>query len=381
MRYVRSGDAFAATVVVYDEDGAAVDLTNAALSASLLDARGGVAVTLTAAMGSETGEIAVSADTSTWPSGVPLRLVVAHDDVPTFPGIMITAVDAAAMTTITITSPSWSERGGDSAGKAATLARDMPSGGSSGLLFEAVTTSTASVAPTTEAQGESAAGGAPPAGTLTPTGGVAATWMPSIELLEFSTDGAFEGVQLRRILTGTLPEDGYVVDVGIGYLATDPNAYGVIMFGYEQNAGTAFTGLGLYMRDGATNCDLMAVGDDGSGAPYTPTAVVATMGFNNTLNDWTYGPVRVVLEFRKLDGVSPTQWAVRILTISRSGGAYMTCLSQVAYPEASFGTPIVLNGWAPDRIGVGFWNTAGAQVCTMRLSHLRVYSLGSAVPA
>ena len=258
------------------------------------------------------------------------------------------------------------------------------SGGSTpiGLLYEFDTTVTTGVAGTTEAQGESGPGGTAPAGTLTPTGNIAAQWMASRKLLKFAANASHTGILVRRILAGTLPAAGYVLDIGIGDLVNASlNTYGVIMLGYQQHAGTDFTGIGFRVIDSATNLDLIGVGDDGTSSPYTPTLMggAGATGFYNVLNDWTRGPVRIVAEFRKLDNQATAQWGVRVLTYSLSGQVPSDVFSRVSHPETGWTTPITFTNWTPDRIGIGLWNTGAAAAAEIHISHLRVFSLGSPV--
>lgn len=249
-----------------------------------------------------------------------------------------------------------------------------------GLLFELDTTVTTDVASTTEAQGNSGpAVYTAPAGTLTPTGNIAATWMASTKLIKFVANASQTGILVRRILAGTLPTGGFILDYGIGNLISNTNSYGVVMIGFQQNAGTSFTGLGLRVLDSATNLDLFAVGDDGIQATDTPVQVTAT-NFNQVPNDWTFGPIRVVVEFRKLDNVTPTQWALRVAVFSRSSGINSDIWSRVAYPESGYSVPLTgFDGWTPDRVGVGIWNSGAASAAEFHLSHLKIWSLGTNV--
>lgn len=257
---------------------------------------------------------------------------------------------------------------------------DALSGG--GALFELDTTVTTDVAGTTECEGESGPGGTAPAGTLTPTGNIDAEWHSTEKCLGFAVDAAHTGIHVRRIITGALPAEGYILDVGIGHAdSTVFTSSLVLMLAYQQGSGTAFRGLAYALLPYGGTPAIVAVGDDGTGPPSSPVHV-DTGAAMLPWDDWTRGPIRLVIEIRKTDGATPTaKWRISVKTYMRSGEVIHEQYSQTATPESGFTTPLDLDAWSPDRVGVGVWNSGSAEAYEFRLSHLRVYSLGSAIPA
>lgn len=254
-------------------------------------------------------------------------------------------------------------------------------GGGGGLLFELDTTTTDDVATTTECEAESGPAGLAPAGTLTPTANVAAPWGVSTDrVITFAADASHAGVHVRRILTGTLPAAGYILDVGIADLGTGSfTSYPLVMIAYQQNTGTAFTGLGFRMAEGSGTLSLIGVGNDGSGAPYTPVnSGVGLITASLTGAEFDRGPIRLIFEIRKVDAQTPAEWHLRVTMIAHFDYVQTIVYSGVIHPMTGFPTGIDSDGWAPTRVGIGIWNDHGAtaEAASVSVSHLRVYELG-----
>lgn len=256
-------------------------------------------------------------------------------------------------------------------------------GGSSGMLFELDTTVTTDLNSSTDVEGEAGATAGAPVGTLTVTGDVASDWMPSQKVLTLTTDGTFYGLLARRLLCGTLPAAGYILDIGLGGVTGGATNFGLILIGYQPGgAADEPTGLGIYIGDGSSDATIMAIGDDGSGAPHTPTYVAAGAVFDvGTPTALTGGPWRLIVEFRKVDAASPAQWTIRGVTYVGNGAVRSAIRSGEDYPDGGFSTPVTLDGFTPSRIALGGWNQGVAAALSFAVSHLRIYSLGSPVPA
>lgn len=244
----------------------------------------------------------------------------------------------------------------------------------SSLLFELDTTVTTDISATTELIGKVGVGGTTPAGTLTPTANVSSLFMPSLKVLEFNHSADAYGLHIRRVLAGTLPAEGWILDIGVANLDTLFTSRGVIMFAYEQLTGTTGRGLGLEMTDGSGTISLMGIGDDGTGAPFTPVNVDSGV-ITYALSDWTRGPVRFIITFRKLNGQTPAQWMMHF-NISWNN-PLENLYSGVKNPKTSFSTQVEMDGWAPDRIGLGLWqqHNSTPEDAKISFSHLRVYTL------
>lgn len=252
-----------------------------------------------------------------------------------------------------------------------------------GALFELDTTVTTGLQASTDVEGEYGAGAGAPAGTLSVAANVAADWNADEKVLVLSTSADFQGLLARRVLCGDLPAEGYILDVGVAGVTGGSVGHALILVGYQPGAAADEpTGLGLYFSEAASAPAIMAIGDAGTGAPHTPTAVANGPTWGSYYpTAMTLGPYRVVVEFRKTNGATPTaRWSMRIRTWGRDA---VSCglASGVEYPDSGFSTPIALDGFSPTRIAVGCWNQSIAAAGAFKISHLRVYPLGALLPA
>lgn len=254
-------------------------------------------------------------------------------------------------------------------------------GAAPGLLFEIDTTVTSGLSATTEVQGKQSPGGPAFAGTITPAGDVSSPWDSATKLLQLTTSGAMVGIGLRRVLCGTLPTAGFIVDVGIGDLDALTSTYLVIAL-YEQRAGTDARGIGIGIQNGLTQLNVIGFGDDGTDSPAintSPLNITSADSWPSGPAAFDRGPARAILEFRKVDASSPERWTLRVTLIS-IGGVTSQTYSGIAYPATGWSTSLDLAGATMSRIGIGAWCTA-AEGGAMSISHLRIYELGSALPA
>lgn len=394
--YVRRGAAFSGTLTVY-VDGAEDTTTSSGsgFAATLCTQRGRTIRTLTAAAGTGDGEIAFEDGngTGSWPIGVVFLHVAWTDSAGNgralYPPIEIDVVGASEVHEVAVASPAWRLRGQSSDGSIARLSglgggggTAASGGGGSGLLFELDTTSATDIETTTEVQGKTAPSGTAFAGTVTPTGNVAAPWDSATKVLQITTSGAMVGLGLRRVLCGTLPTAGFIVDVGIGDLDVLTNTRLVIAL-YEQRAGTNGRGIGIGIQSGMAQLDVIGFADDGADAPAVNTSPIAFMSADSWATapgTFDRGPSRAILEFRKVDASSPEVWTMRATLIGPSGSITSQTYSGIAYPATGWSTSLDLAGATMDRIGIGAWCTS-AEGGDMSISHLRIYSLGSSVPA
>lgn len=251
-----------------------------------------------------------------------------------------------------------------------------------GLRFELDTTVTSDISATTEVQGKYAPGGSPFAGTITPAGNVAAPWDSATKMLSLTTSGGMSGIGLRRVLCGDLPSDGFIVDVGIGDLDVLVSTYLVIAL-YEQRAGTEGRGIGIAIQHSLAQLNVIGFADDGIDSPAintSPLTFMAADSWGGAPANFDRGPARAILEFRKVDASSPERWTLRVTLIS-IGGVTSQTYSGIAYPSASaWSTALDLAGASMTRLGLGAWCTV-AEGGAMSISHLRIYELGSALPA
>lgn len=254
-------------------------------------------------------------------------------------------------------------------------------GAAPGLLFELDTTVTSGLSATTEVQGKQSPGGPAFAGTITPAGDVSSPWDSATKMLALTTSGSMIGIGLRRLECGALPTAGFIVDVGIGDLDVLVSTHLVIAM-YEQRAGTDARGIGIGIQHSTAALSVIGFGDDGTDSPAINTSPVTFMSADSWPAgpaNFTRGPARAILEFRKVDASSPERWTLRVTLIS-IGGVTSQTYSGIAYPATGWSTSLDLAGATMDRIGIGAWCTS-AEGGDMSISHLRVYELGSALPA
>lgn len=394
--YVRRGAAFSGTLTVY-VDGAedATTTSGTAFVAALRTQRGQTIRTLTAAAGTGAGTIGFEDGngTASWPVGVSFLHVSwidsAGNDRALYPPIEIETVDADEIHEVDIASAAWRLRGQSSDGSIARLSglgggggTAASGGGGGGLLFELDTTSATDIETTTEVQGKTAPSGTAFAGTVTPTGNVSAPWDSATKTLKITTSGAMVGIGLRRVLCGTLPAAGFILDVGIGDLDVLTNTRLVIAL-YEQRAGTNGRGIGIGIQSGMAQLDVIGFADDGADSPAVNTSPITFMSADSwgaAPGTFDRGPSRVILEFRKVDASSPERWLLRATLIGPSGSITSQTYSGIAYPATGWSTSLDLAGASMTRIALGAWCVA-TEGGDMSISHLRIYSLGSSVPA
>lgn len=234
-----------------------------------------------------------------------------------------------------------------------------------------------------EVQGKTGPSGAAFAGTVTATGNIASAWDSATKVLKLTTSGSMKGFGLRRVLCGTLPAAGFIVDLGIAGLGGLATTRLVLAF-YEQRAGTNGRGVAVSFLHNDPTLYATGFGDDAVDSPAVNTSPLAfdavAGGFANALADFTKGPARVVAEFRKVDASSPERWTMRVRLEGHAGAVQSHCYSGVSAPSSGWSTAIDVAGATMSRLALGAWCTS-AEGGDLSISHLRVYSLGSAIPA
>lgn len=251
-----------------------------------------------------------------------------------------------------------------------------------GALFTIDTTVATDLSSTTEVQGKDSPGGGAFAGTVTVAGNTAAPWDSATKMITVTTSGGMTGLGLRQVECGTLPTAGFIVDVGIGDLDALVTTALVIAL-YEQRTGTEARGIGIALFEGTSSVNLIGFADDGIDSPAintSPMNVNAAESWPSTLSNFNRGPKRAILEFRKVDASNPERWTLRATLYGTAGGVTSQTYSGIAYPSTSWSTSVDLAGASMTRVGIGAWCTA-AEGGDMSISHLRIYPLGSTVPA
>jgi hypothetical protein len=249
-----------------------------------------------------------------------------------------------------------------------------------GLLFDLDTTVATDVSSTTEVQGKGLPGGSVYNGTITVAGNIAAPWDSATKLLQLTTSAAMYGIGLHQVECGSLPAEGFILDVGIGNLDVLLNTYLVIAF-YEQRTGVNGRGVGIGIQNALGQLNMIGFADDGTDSPAINTSPLTFMSadsWGGAPANFNRGPARAIMEFRKVDASSPERWTLRVTLIS-IGGVTSQTYSGIAYPATGWSTSLDLAGATMDRVGIGAWATSN-EGGDMSISHLRIYSLGSVVP-
>lgn len=393
--YVRRGDAFAGTLTVY-VDGTADSTTNAGSDfvAELRSQRGQLLRTLDATAGAGAGEIDFldANGTGAWPIGVVALCVSWVDSTGAeralFPPIEVECTAPSETAVVELSTTAFLQRGADSSGQIGHFfgALGVESGGGGGgstPIFELDTTDTTDIETTTEVQGKTGPGGSAFAGTVTPSGNISSGWDSATKVLRLTTSGSMVGLGLRRVLAGTLPTAGYIVDLGIANLGALSTTR-LVLACYEQRSGVNGRGVGLSFLHGDATLYATGFGDDGGDSPAVNTSPVAfdavVGGWANALSDFTKGPARVIVEFRKVDSSSPEVWTMRVRLEGHAGAVQSHCYSGVSAPSSGWSTALDVAGASMTRLALGAWCTS-AEGGVVDISHLRVYSLGSSVPA